>query len=1069
MMKNLPSPNRWCLAIICLFVNVYVIQAQDVRGSAVQSLDIRGIVKDSAGAALPGVTVSVKDKPNVGTTTDLNGKYVLTVPNINSILVFSMVGYENQELPIKGKEVINIVIKRSSSSLNDVVVIAFGKQKKRDIIGSVTSISPAELKIPSSNLTNALAGRMAGIIAYQRSGEPGQDNAEFFIRGVTTFGYKKDPLILIDGIEYTTTELARLQPDDIASFSIMKDATATALYGARGANGVILVTTKEGKTGVARISFRVENSISQPTKNVELADPVTYMRLENEANATRGNLILPYSQSKIENTEAGTNKWVYPATDWKEMLFRNYTMNQRGNFNVSGGGQIARYYISGAFTKDNGILKVDKRNNFNSNIDLKTYVLRSNVNINVTKTTEAIVRLHGTFDDYKGPVDGGTGMYRKAMRANPVLFPAYYPVDDDHQFTNHILFGNYDRGSYLNPYADMVKGYKEESRSLMLAQFEVKQDLSFFTKGLAFRAMMNTNRESKFNVSRQYIPFYYSIPAATYDKLNNTYHLYPINPDLGTDYLDYSEGRKDVVSTFYFESAVNYNQTFNDKHGISGLLVFMARNRLEGNASSLQTSLPSRNMGLSGRGTYSYNNTYFAEFNFGYNGSERFHQSHRFGFFPSAGLAWYVSNEPFFDKLHLPVSKLKLRATYGLVGNDAIGDKSDRFFYLSEVNMNASANGATFGTDGGYSRNGISVSRYDNQNITWETAAKSNFAVELGLFNKIEIIAEYFREKRYNILMSRAIPSTFGLQGLPPKANVGEARAHGVDISFDYSDRFGKDWIFTSRFNFTYSTSAYDVYEEVQYDEPWLSHVGRPLSQQRGYIAERLFVDDEEVRSSPVQNFGNSQTRGGDIKFRDVNGDGQITILDQVYIGYPTTPEIIYGFGVSAKYKNVDISTFFQGSARSSFWIDVAATSPFTPYFYDGESIGNVPGTTFPIGVVLQNQLLKAYADSHWSEENRNLYALWPRLAPYVVTNNWQRSTWFMRDGAFLRLKQVEMGFTLPARLAKRMHMDNLRIYANATNLLTFSKFKLWDVEMAGNGLGYPIQKVINVGLNLSF
>jgi TonB-linked SusC/RagA family outer membrane protein len=1048
MRNYLPNPNRWCLAIICLLLNVYVIQAQDVQGT----------VKDSTGAPMAGVSVSVKTQPNIGTTTDLNGKFVLSVPDPNSVLVFSMVGYDNHELPVKGKGIISIVIKRASNSLNDVVVTAFGKQKKRDIIGSVTTISPAELKIPSSNLTNALAGRMAGVIAYQRSGEPGQDNAEFFIRGVTTFGYKKDPLILIDGIEYTTTELARLQPDDIASFSIMKDATATALYGARGANGVILVTTKEGKSGKAKISFRIENSISQPTKNVELADPVTYMRLENEANATRGNLILPYTQSKIENTEAGTNPIVYPATDWREMLFRNYTMNQRGNFNVSGGGQIARYYISGAYTKDNGILKVDKRNNFNSNIDLKTYVLRSNVNINVTKTTEAVVRLHGTFDDYKGPIDGGTGMYRKAMRANPVLFPAYYPVDDDHMFTNHIMFGNYDRGNYLNPYADMVKGYREESRSLMMAQFELKQDFSFLTPGLSWRALMNTNRESKFDVARQYIPFVYNI--GSYDKLSNTYKLYGINPDGGTDYLDYSEGKKDVVSTFYFESAVNYNRLFNDKHGISGLLVFMARNRLEGNAQTLQTSLPSRNLGLSGRTTYSYDNKYYAEFNFGYNGSERFYKTHRFGFFPSAGLAWYVSNEPFFDKLNLPVSKLKLRATYGLVGNDAIGSKTDRFFYLSEVLMNDGSKSATFGTDGGYTRPGISVRRYDNPNITWETAAKSNFAIELGLFNKIEIIAEYFREKRYNILMSRAIPATFGLQGLAPKANVGEARAHGIDVSFDYSDRFGKDWIFTSRFNFTYATSQYDVYEEVEYDEPWLSHVGRPLSQQRGFIAERLFVDDEEVRSSPVQNFGNAITRGGDIKFKDVNGDGEINVLDQVYIGYPTTPEIIYGFGVSAKYKNLDISTFFQGSARSSFWIDVAATSPFIAYRYDPAELP---------GVLLQNQLLKAYADSHWSEEYRNIYALWPRLSPFVHNNNLQTSTWFMRDGAFLRLKQVELGFTLPAKLARRMHMDNLRIYANATNLLTFSKFKLWDVEMAGNGLGYPIQKVVNVGINLAF
>ena len=1056
----------WCLLLCC-----GVVQAQrtSVQQSAPDMIapvseqavikgnislppvkEVRGTVTDSAGA-LAGVSVSVKGKDNMGTTTDLSGKYILNVPDENAILLFTMVGYDNLEMPVRGKEIINVKMQRSSNSMNDVVVVAFGKQKKREVVGSVTSITPGELKIPSSNLTNALAGRLAGMIAYQRSGEPGRDNAEFFIRGVTTFGYKRDPLILIDNVEYTTNDLARLQPDDIASFSIMKDATATALYGARGANGVILITTKEGKQGKAKISLRVENSISAPTQNVELADPVTYMKLENEANATRGNLILPYTQAKIENTEAGKNPTVFPATDWRNMLFKDFTMNQRANFSVSGGGQVATYFVSASFNKDNGVLKVDNRNNFNNNIDLRTYTLRSNVNMKITKTTDAWVRLYGRFDDYKGPIDGGTGLYEKVMRSNPVLFPAYYPVDDEHKTTNHILFGNYDRGDYLNPYADLVRGYKDESNSLMMAQVELNQNLSFVTEGLSFKATMNTNRRSNFDVARAYRPFYYNV--GTYDKLNNTYNIYNINPDQGTDFLDYSEGDKNVLSLFNFQSIINYSRLFADKHQVSGLLVFLAQNQLEGNASSLQNSLPSRNLGLSGRATYGYDNKYFAEFNFGYNGSERFHEAERFGFFPSAGLAWYVSNEPWFDRIRLPITKLKVRGTYGLVGNDAIGDKNDRFFYLSNINMNNAGNGASFGTDGGYTRPGISVNRYDNPSITWETSAKGNLAMELGLFNKIEIIGEYWWEHRYNILMNRTIPRTLGLQGTAPKANVGEARAQGIDISFDYSDRFGDDWFVNARANFTYATSQFDVYEEPKYDDPYLSYVGKKISQRRGYIAERLFVDDEEVRSSPFQD---ANTRGGDIKFRDVNGDGEITTLDQVFIGHPTTPEITYGFGASSKYKGFDLSLFFQGSARSSFWIDVEATSPFV----DNDDIPAVKS---------QNQLLKAYADNHWSEDNRNLYALWPRLSPVVHSNNVKSSTWFMRNGAFLRLKQVEAGYTFPRKVLQRLKMDNFRIYVNANNVIAFSRFKLWDIEMAGNGLGYPVQRVINLGVQLGF
>ncbi|WP_212006471.1 TonB-dependent receptor [Chitinophaga sp. HK235] len=1023
--------------------------------------EVRGQVTDTAGSPMPGVTVLVKNSPNIGTTTDMNGRYILEVPDNTTVMVFTMVGYTTQEVTLNGRSVINVQLKNSASQLSETVVVAYGKQKKASVIGSITTINPGELKVPSSNLTTALAGRLAGVIAYQRSGEPGMDNAEFFIRGATTFGYKKSPLILIDGIEYDVTELARLNTDDIASFSIMKDATANALYGARGANGVILVTTKEGKEGKAKLNLRLENSISSPTRDLQLADPITYMEQNNEAVLTRNPLApVTYSQSQIDNTKAGTNKDVYPTTNWKEMLFKKQTVNKRANFNLGGGGQIATYFVSGGYTKDNGILNVDGRNNFNNNIDLTTYTLRSNVNIRVTKSTSAMVRLHGTFDEYKGPIDGGEKLYQKMIWSNQVLFPAVYPADDAHQFVTHPLFGNFNNGEYLNPYADMVKGYKQYSRSLMLAQFEIKQDLSsFITKGLSVRAMMNTNRQAYFDVSRQYIPFWYS--ATNYDKLNNTYVLRDINPDQGTDYLNYVPGKRSVASTFYLESAVDYNRTF-DKHGLAGMLIFIARNNLQtiddnsSNVNLLQKSLPSRNLGLSGRATYSYDNRFFGEFNFGYNGSERFYKTERYGFFPSAGIAWFVSNENFFKPLEHVVNKLKVRANYGLVGNDAIGNEDDRFFYLSNVNMSDSRKGATFGTNGGYSRNGISIGRYDNQAITWETAKNSTFGLEVSLFNKLDIIAEYFFEQRYNILMDRAsTPKTMGLQATP-KANVGKAESNAFDFTADYNSNIGKDLFVTLRANFTYARNKFKAYEEPRYDEPYRYHVGYPISQRWGYIAERLFIDDEEVRSSPQQAFGNFKTMGGDIKYRDVNGDGQITPSDMVPIGFPTMPEIIYGFGFSAKYKGVDFSAFFQGSARSSFWIDVQATSPFINNSDDKSVIG-------------ETQLLKAYADSHWSEENRDLYALWPRLSPVLNTNSMQTSTWFMRNGAFLRLKQVELGYTLPSNLTRRLHMSNLRVYANATNLLTFSKFKLWDIEMGGKGLGYPIQRVVNFGLMVGF
>lgn len=1023
--------------------------------------EVRGTVTDSSGI-LANVSVYVKNQPNIGTTTDQNGKYVLDVPDENSILVFEMTGYEIVELPVKGKSVINAFLKVNHQGLDEVVVVAYGKQKKQSVVGSITTINPQELKIPSSNLTQALAGRLAGVIAYQRSGEPGADNAQFFIRGATTFGYKKDPLILIDGMEYSTTELARLNVDDIASFSIMKDATANALYGARGANGVILITTKEGKEGRAKIDIRYEKTMSEATRMVQLADPITYMKLENESVLTRNPLgILPYSQEKIDNTISGVNPDYYPTNDWQNQMFTPQTYNQRVNFNLAGGGKIATYYIASSMNQDNGNLKVDHRNNFNTNINLKTYTIRSNVSIKVTKSTTALVRLFGTFDGYTGPQTSGSAMYLNVMRTNPVMFKPYYAADSQHRFINHILFGNAEVGNYFNPYADMVKGYQQYSNSLMGAQAEVQQDLSgIITPGLSLRGMITTNRRANFSVNRAYIPFYYS--TTSYDKISNTYRLNDLNADKGTDFIDFVPGSKSVLSTFHGELATNYNRNFG-KNGITGMAILMLQNDVSGNESTLQRSLPSRNITLGGRATYSYDNKYFIESNFAYNGSERFYKDQRFGFFPSVGVAWSVSNESFFDPLKNIFTKMRIRGNYGLVGNDAIGSASDRFFYLSNINMNDAAYGASFGTDGGYSRPGISVARYDNTAITWETARNSTFGLETTLFGKIDITAEYFTEERYNILMDRAsIPNTMGLEGATPKANVGKSHSESVDISANYNQYFSRDFNISIMGNFTFARNKFKAYEEPQYEYPWSYRVGQPINQQWGYIAERLFVDEEEVRSSPTQVFGSSKTMAGDIKYKDVNGDGVINQDDMVPIGFPTSPEIIYGFWFTSSYKNFDFSFGLQGSARSSFWIDPASTAPFISYRYN-------TGDPAPDGVLLNNQLLKAYADDHWSEDNRNLYALWPRLSHNLNSNNNQPNTWFMRNGAFVRVKQVQLGYSLPTRTIKKIGMNKFRVYFTGSNLFTFSAFKLWDVEMGGDGLKYPIQKSFTIGIDAGF
>ncbi len=1022
-----------------------------------QKSKITGTIRNEKGEPVAGVSILIKGSV-VGTASNVDGKYSIEFPASSKTLVFSFIGMISQEIKVTGTQVLDIVMKDETKGLNEVVVVGYGTQKRASLVSAIQSVETKDLKGPTSNLTTMLAGEIAGLISYQRSGEPGKDNAQFFIRGLGTFGAGKvDPLILIDGVESTSDDLARLQPDDISGFSVLKDATASAVYGAKGANGVILVTTKLGTEGTTRFNARVENSISANTENFKFANNITYMNLADEAALTRDPLAaLPYSQTKIDHTAAGDNPWLYPSNDWIQQMIKNYTMNQRYNINISGGTKKAQYYVAGTFDVDNGVLKENDLNNFNNNIKLRNYSVRSNVTLQMTPTTQAIVRVYGQFSDYHGPVGGGSAIFNAAMNANPVMFPAVYP-SNMMPYATHPLFGNAVIGGtqtlYNNPYAESVSGYQEYNKSTMQAQLELKQKLDFITPGLSARLMTYTDRYAYFDVNRQYNPFYYIASSSNgkdIDQLTclNSGNLGSIGTT-GTEYLNYNEGSKIVNTTSYLETAANYERTFNKVHAVSGMLIGIIKNYLSGNAGDLQSSLPYRNAGLSGRFTYGYDNRYLLEYDFGCNGSERFAKNHRWGYFPSVGGGWVVSNESFFQPLKNTIDNLKLRATYGLVGNDQIGSSTDRFFYLSNVNMTDWYKGAQFGEKYDYTRPGISISRYANDLIGWEKSKQLDLGIDLSLFGSLNFIGDVFKQDRSDILMARSyIPSTMGLQAAV-SANSGKAQSKGVDLSLDYHKAFESGWWLQGKGNFTYAHSKILVYDEPIYssNEYYRSHVGYPTTQVWGYIAERLFVDDAEVANSPKQNFG--ECKGGDIKYRDVNGDGQITSADMVPIGHPTTPEINYGFGWTIGHRTIDFSAFFQGSARSSIFIDPSKISPFVI------SGGN------------QNELLRSIANSYWSESSRNLYAFWPRLSDYLISNNDQVSSWWMRNGAFLRLKTVEFGYNIPQSALKRLGLRNARLYVNGTNLCVWSKFKMWDPEMGGDGLGYPLQRVFNIGINV--
>ena len=1053
-MEHLKS-NSWSTKILRRMTSVLLLSlaiAFQVMATTTtvqqQGIRVTGTVSDDRGEALPGVTIVVRSNPSIGTATDASGEFSLTVPSDTSVLQFSYIGFKMQEVTVGNRRILAVTLSESTAELAEVVVVAFGTQKKESVVSSITTINPSELKIPSSNLTTAFAGRMSGVIAYQRSGEPGLDNAEFFIRGITSFsaGGKKDPLILIDGIEMSSTDLARVNPDDIASFSVMKDANSAALYGARGANGVILVTTKEGKADQLSINVRAELSTSANSELVGLADPITYMKLHNEAVTTRDfKQRKPYSPEKIYYTELGADPLKYPSVDWYDYLVKPRTFNQRVNANISGGGKAVQYYLAANYQHDTGILKETEDNLCKTNININKFQLRSNVSIKITPKTTGMVRFYGTFDENKGPLPGGAQVFSMARNATPVQFLPYYPKDKANEYTKHVLFGAAETEyTYVNPLAQIISGYRDSRASMMLTQVEMEHNFEGKLKGLFARGTFNLKRESWYNISRAYNPFYYQ-PATT---LDGSYRLYCFNPETGTEYLSYGVGSRDIASSMYAEARVGYNKKFDEKHDLNVLLVGSIRNEVTMAAATIQQTLPMRNISTAGRLGYGYDSRYFIEGNFGYNGSERFAKKYRFGFFPSVGAGWVLSNETFMEDIKSVISNLKLKATYGLVGNDQIGNLYDRFFYLSQVDMNNYSMSYRFGTDVSYYRNGISIIRYANDLITWEVSKKTNIGVELGLFKDFEIIADYFTERRENILQTRSdIPTTMGLFSIP-QANVGIAKGKGAEVEIKYQKNFTRNLWLVVNGNFTYATSRYVRYEEQFIpNSPWLSYKDQKLSQSRGLLAERLFIDEEDVNNSPAQMFG--AYTAGDIKYSDINNDGKIDDFDMVPIGFPTTPEIIYGTGFSLGVYGWDVSCFFQGSARSSFMI---TADDITPFVNNG-----------------QRALLNYIADDHWSEENRNLYAFWPRLSEIPIHNNQRASTWWLRNGSFLRLKTAEFGYTIPEKISQRAGMSMFRIYVSGVNLLLWSKFKMWDVEMAGNGLGYPIQRVFNLGININF
>lgn len=1001
-----------------------------------QEVTIRGKVTDLTGANMAGVTVTVKTS-GVATVTDKNGTYSIKVPLLDTLL-YTNVGYGTYRAPVLNSSDLNVQLTAQAGTMEEVAVVGFGRQRKVSIVGAVETIRPAELRTPTANLSNSLGGRMSGVIAVQRTGAPGADGSNFFIRGLATYSGKQSPLIILDGVEISVGDMQGLSPEIIESFSLLKDASATAIYGNRGANGVVIITTKVGRNmEKARINVRIQNQVSTPTSVPKFVDGVTFMTLNNEAVIARGNGTL-YTIDKIEGTRSGADPYLFPNVNWYDAMFKKSTQNQEVNINIQGGGPRTGYFMSVTANNSNGLLRNFDLNSYDNNINLKRYVFQNNLNAEITPTTKVNLRLNTQLRYYKGPASGDQATFGNIMNANPVDFPMYYSLDSARAWRD-IRFGGKSGGTmndgFINPFAEMIRGYTNNFQSTVLATLDGEQKLDFITKGLSLKALVSFKNFSNSNTVRT--SGYNQFEIKNYTQGPSGY-VYPLSmvgtsQNLSLTTTNASSGDR----FFYIQPSIDYIRTFG-RHSINSTIVY-SQNEYDLNApTDLISSLPKRREGLAGRLNYNFDNRYSLEGNLAYNGSENFAKNSRWGLFPSIGASYVISNEKFFR--NRIIDYLKIRGTYGMVGNDEIGGA--RFPYLA--NLNLGGRGFTTGIDMNTSYSGPTYTQFANPDITWEKAYKADAGIEINFLKGFNLVVELYREHRKNIFgdISSIIPTTFGTAGTVVYANIGEVKNQGIDVVLGYNKRVSSDLNFSSRATFTYAKNKILAYPEPAVSQyPNLARVGSQIGSLYGYQAERLFIDDIEVGRSPVQQLGGFSS-AGDIKYTDITAYDGLNIInanDRVKMGYPSTPEIQFGLMGAVTYKKAELNFLFDGVAHTSF-------------FMSG---------IHPFGSQGIRSILQFVADDHWSPSNPDVYAAYPKLSKLDNPNNTSASSYWLRDGSFVKLRTLELAYNVKPWL---------RIFASGYNLITFSKFKLWDPEQGGgNGLVYPTQRVYNLGVQLNF
>lgn len=1037
---------------------------------------LTGKVVDENGVALPGVSILIAGTRR-GTTSDYDGLYNLKVQK-NDVLKFTFIGYKEEVVAVRGKERINVSMQPDSKNLDEVVVVAYGEQKKESVVGAITTVKPMDLKTSNSDFTAGFAGRIPGIIGWQTGGMPAaltenEMNTKFYIRGITSFqtNANTDPLILLDGVETSKLDLSRLQPEDIESFSVMKDASATAMYGARGANGVILVTTKKGEEGSVYTSTRYECIVSSPTANIDVVDPIEYMRYYNQALLSRSELATPkYSVETINRTASGKYPdYVYPKNDWYDILFKKQSINHHAGINIRGGSKVVQYYASVNYNRDEGMIKTDKLNAFDCNIVNHQIGYRTNLNIQLNSGIKLVINSSATLDKYHGPIPEQTAAYAYAFNASPVDFAPTYPGDETFAWP-HMRFGIKSVGSMysINPYAQIQKGYKERTRYNTINRAEYIQNLSRFIKGLEIRAIASLVQTGLNTTPFTTVPYHYYLKSYDFETgkheltadSRNILSSRTLAVDL-TNLGHSSDTRTTYEGRIYHTASWGNHQT-----ALTGVVQLYERS-FTPTSTDVLNAMKQRNLSYSARASYGYKDRYFFEASGAYNGSERFAEHNRMGFFPALGASWIVSSEPWMKPLVKLIPYLKFRLSWGKVGNDGVIE-TPRYVYLPQIldTDDSSIRGQIPSFQIQYNLKPMIsdrfrrkvVSAYINENIQWEIAEDYNLGIDTKLFKGlVDIQADFYRSIRHNIISERLnVPASMGIE-IAQLDNIGETLSRGVDLSVKFQHQFSEDLWMILNSTLTYNKVTYRKLEEAIDRPVWQGKIGKEISQAIGYIAEGLFKDQAEIDNSPRQD---GDVMPGDIKYRDLNGDGVIDVNDATFIGFPQDPRLIYGFNGFLNWKNIELSFAFQGSGKRTFFIDPVKISPF----------------------VDDHAMLQAIADDHWSIDNQDIHAFWPRLSTYSIAQHnpyedWynsenieiRKSTYFMRECRFLRCTNLSIAYNFPRKLINKWRMQNIKISLTANNPFCLTNFKLWDVELGENGFNYPIQKTYSVGLMVNF